>query len=206
MTLSEFEAMKARNPALAAVNPDNRSEPPPAREVNRTTRLERQHQSVFANHCLSKGYAYTWHRTDKPSTASPGTPDFIVGANERTYWIEFKLPGQKLSPDQEDFEKALTAQGLILYVVYSDAEAIQIIEDDKGDGMFPSMDQQPCPSGPMPQDDIEPMAPTNNPPSGGPFSKQRQSAQDNRRRITNAKAKPQLRDGPPAGKAGTDKP
>lgn len=208
MTRFELEALASRNPALAAVNPylDIRINPPPAREVNRTTRLEREHQKVFANYCLRKGYAFTWHRTDKPSTASPGTPDFIVGANGTTYWIEFKLSCQKLSPDQEDFRDKLAAQGIELHVVYSDAEGIELIENKRGDDKVRSMDQQPCASGPMPQDDIQPMAPTNNPPSGGPFSKLRQAAQNNRRRIMNAKAKPQLKDGPPDGKTGTDKP
>jgi hypothetical protein len=110
--------------------------PPPAK--NRTTRAERIHQGTFANHCLRKGYAFTWHRTDKPSTASPGTPDFIVGVRARTFWIEFKLPGEKLSPDQADFRNRLAAQGIALEVVYSDAEAIALVDPAPPDVSLPS--------------------------------------------------------------------
>jgi hypothetical protein len=130
MTKVELEAALARNPALSVDWKDNREPTPePERAPNRTSRFERQHQGVFANHCLRKGYAYTWHRTDKPSTASPGTPDFIVGAHGKTHWIEFKLPGEKLSADQEDFATRLKSQAIVLQVVYSDEEAIKMVEN-----------------------------------------------------------------------------
>src|SRR5208282_5384490 len=58
--------------------------------------------------------------------------------------------------------------------------------------------QQPCPSGPLPIDERNPLAPNDTTPSGGPFSEQRQEAQANRRRIENRKATKDKQLGGPA--------
>jgi hypothetical protein len=39
------------------------------------------------------------------------------------------LPGEKLSADQEDFATRLKSQAIVLQVVYSDEEAIKMVEN-----------------------------------------------------------------------------
>lgn len=73
---------------------------------------------------------WCWHATHKPSTASPGVPDFWVGVNSRGIWLEFKKDYScKLSDDQELFRKRCEAQGIEMHVVYSAFEAIQIVQE-----------------------------------------------------------------------------
>ena len=90
---------------------------------------ERKEQGQFASYCLLKDYPFVWHSTHKPSKATPGTPDFWVGVNGASLWIEFKRDYTcKLSPDQETFKAKLEAQGLRLYRVYSAMEAIELVK------------------------------------------------------------------------------
>lgn len=104
----------------------------PADEVHppaKTDKLERAEQKQFANYCLLHDYPFSWHKTNVRSTATPGTPDFWVGVNRGSLWIEFKRDYScTLSKAQEDFGKKLEAQGFALYIVYSSAEAIELVK------------------------------------------------------------------------------
>jgi len=69
---------------------------------------ERREQGEFANWLLlqnSQGrkIPFVWHATHTRSKATPGTPDFWVGINGRSLWIEFNslvvLPLNKTSSD-----------------------------------------------------------------------------------------------------------
>jgi hypothetical protein len=56
---------------------------------------ERKQQSDFANYLSlqnSKGckIPFCWHATHTRSKATPGTPDFWVGINGHSIWLEFK--------------------------------------------------------------------------------------------------------------------
>jgi VRR-NUC domain len=94
-----------------------------------TGRLEREEQRQFANWLLLNGYkARVWHATHKATTANPGVCDFIVPIWGGTLWIEFKLPGAKLSEAQEEFRAGLEAKGHQLYVCYSAGEAIALVK------------------------------------------------------------------------------
>jgi len=85
-------------------------------------------QREFAKWCADMGYRPVWHKTNKRSTANVGTPDFIVAARGTTFWIEFKRPGEPLSPDQGAFKKQLEANGVQMFVVYSAIEAQAVIQ------------------------------------------------------------------------------
>ena len=91
-------------------------------------RLEREHQRVVANYCHLEDLPFIWHATNARSRATIGTPDFIIGLRRGTLWLEMKLPGQKLSADQEVFRAVLRAQGITLHIAYSDDEAIKLIK------------------------------------------------------------------------------
>jgi hypothetical protein len=110
-------------PTGPGLHPKDDAHPPP-----RTNAPEKAEQRHFANYCLLHNYAFIWHATHKPSTATPGTPDFIVAVNRHSVWIEFKAWGAQLSKPQEEFRARLEAQGITLYVVYTHVEAIQLIQ------------------------------------------------------------------------------
>jgi VRR-NUC domain len=95
----------------------------------KTGTLERDEQRQFANWLLLHGYtAKVWHGTHKATTANPGVPDFIVAIWGGTLWIEFKLPGAKLSEAQEEFRAGLEAKGHQLHICYSANEAIALVK------------------------------------------------------------------------------
>jgi hypothetical protein len=117
-------------PESTAPDPKLRIHPPGKRDV-----AERKEQADFANWLLlqnSKGrmLPFCWHATHTRSKASPGTPDFWVGVNRRSMWIEFKKDyGCDLTPEQEEFRLRCEAQCIEMHVVYSCGEAIQLVED-----------------------------------------------------------------------------
>jgi hypothetical protein len=88
----------------------------------------------FANWSLlqnSKGRKIPfWHGTHQPPKASPGTPDFFVGINAHSMWIELKRDYScALTPEQEEFRLACEAQHIERYVVYSADGAIRLVEE-----------------------------------------------------------------------------
>jgi hypothetical protein len=104
----------------------------PADEVHpeaKTGKAERAEQKQFANYLLLRELPFVWHATHAPSKATPGTPDFWVGINRAGIWIEFKRDYScTLSSAQVQFQKKLEAQGFALYIVYSSAEAIELVK------------------------------------------------------------------------------
>ena len=70
-----------------------------------------------------------WHNTAKRSTGTVGCPDFVVPVNGWTLYIEFKQPGNDLSPVQRVYKRRLEEQRHEYYVVYNAAEAQALIEE-----------------------------------------------------------------------------
>jgi hypothetical protein len=96
----------------------------------KTSKLERDEQGHFWNWLCFNGYAdgTIWHRTDKRSTGTLGTPDFVVPIWGGVLYVEFKMAGNFLSPAQEKFQQGLEAKGHTIYVCYSCAEAIALVK------------------------------------------------------------------------------
>jgi hypothetical protein len=99
---------------------------------------EKVEQASFANYMLEKNakrgpneqIPWVWHDTHRKSRATPGTPDFYVGINGHSIWLEFKRDYScELSPPQEIFRLACQAQQIEHHVVYSAFQAIRIIEE-----------------------------------------------------------------------------
>ena len=95
----------------------------------KTDKLEREEQRQFASWLMLHDLPLVWHRTDKRTGCNVGCPDFILGIQGKTYWIEFKRRGFKLSPDQEKFRQRLEAQSIRLHLCYSAAEASQTVQE-----------------------------------------------------------------------------
>lgn len=82
---------------------------------------------------------YVHSRTDRKTTQAKGCPDFIIATgaeatsggykrSPRTYWIEVKKRGGKLSPEQNVVQHVLTALEHHHAVVYSFQEFLDIIK------------------------------------------------------------------------------
>ena len=102
-----------------------------ARMVCRT-RMERTEQRLFAQELSRLDFPFVWHRTDRKTAATLGTPDFIVGLNGQTLWIEFKALGGALSYEQTKFLARLGRQRIALHVCCGAAEAIRLLHKEKG--------------------------------------------------------------------------
>lgn len=112
--------------------------PDPALDVHpppKGSSAERKEQGQFANWLLfqngeGRDIPYCWHATHTSSKATPGTPDFWVGVNGHSMWIEFKRDYTcKLSPEQELFRQRCERQHIEMYVVYSAFEAIKLVQE-----------------------------------------------------------------------------
>ena len=90
-------------------------------------KYELAEQRLFLSELLRLELPFYYHRSDKPTGAVLGVPDFIVGVNGATAWIEFKAPGRKLRPEQERFAELLARQRIKHHVVFSAQEAIELL-------------------------------------------------------------------------------
>lgn len=77
-----------------------------------------------------KHLVVVWHGMHKRSTATRGTPDFIVGVGGVVLFIEFKRDyGCTLTDAQEEFRLACEEQQLNFHVVYSAGAAIALVRE-----------------------------------------------------------------------------
>jgi hypothetical protein len=72
--------------------PDSHLDPHP---LPKTGTAERKEQGTFVAWLLlqnskARKIPFSWHATHTRSKATPGTPDFFVGVNGHSMWIEFK--------------------------------------------------------------------------------------------------------------------
>jgi hypothetical protein len=92
-------------------------------------KLEREEQRVFSRELNRLELPFYWHRTDKPTGANAGVPDFIVGVNGVTVWIEFKAEGSgRMRPEQIRFQELLARQKIKYRLVFSAKEAIELLQ------------------------------------------------------------------------------
>jgi hypothetical protein len=115
----------------AGDQPGDLSQLPPIEEHEpKIPILERDEQRTFSRWCRKHdlGDSMIWHSTAHRTKGTRGCPDFVLPVNGLTLYIEFKLPGNRLSPDQEAFRVSLDKQRTQLHVVHSADEAISLVE------------------------------------------------------------------------------
>lgn len=91
-------------------------------------KLEREEQRLFSSELLRRELPFYWHSTAHKTKATPGVPDFVIGLNATTVWIEFKAPGGRMSDEQLAFAERLRQQKQNFHLVYSCKEAIEILD------------------------------------------------------------------------------
>jgi hypothetical protein len=89
--------------------------------------LEREEQRLFSRELQRRELPFYWHSTAHRTKATVGCPDFIVGINAVTIWIEFKMHGGRLSEDQLAFAARLGTQHCRYHLVFSCKEAIELL-------------------------------------------------------------------------------
>jgi hypothetical protein len=91
-------------------------------------RSERTLQTQLVNLLRLKGIEPLWHRTDKKSAATVGWPDLTFSVKGIPTLWEVKLPGKKLSDEQQMLRVRLIENGWNYHVVHSVDEALTILK------------------------------------------------------------------------------
>ena len=113
---------------LAAREARNKPEPAKASPAVKDGPERAIHDQIEAT-LKFKRYFYIHSRMDRATTNQLGTPDFIIAAPDgRTFWIEVKRKGGKLTPDQSITRHILLALGHKYAVVYSYQDFLEAIK------------------------------------------------------------------------------
>jgi hypothetical protein len=98
--------------------------PDPAKQATTLKRNEIKEQRVFSRLMTQRRILFINPRSDLKSTIYPGHPDFTIFLpNGRSLFIEMKVPGGRLSPEQIGRIEALRAIGHQVEVAWSADEA-----------------------------------------------------------------------------------
>lgn len=90
--------------------------------------IEKLHRPAAA-WLKARNIAFVWNRTDVPSTATEGAPDFVIACNPPLF-VEFKTKVGKLSEKQRDWHFLAERQGVTVHVLRS-FESFEDLMKDK---------------------------------------------------------------------------
>lgn len=98
------------------------------RDRDTVPKAEKQEHDELIRYLEHKGWFYHHSRMDKATTSARGIPDFIVGLCGQGVCIEFKLPGRKLTPAQEEWKERATNSRWPYYIFHTAVEAIKMLQ------------------------------------------------------------------------------
>jgi hypothetical protein len=121
------------------IDPADRAALGPAAQLNSEAGTGARHRSEIAQQKIFANWlkiqkrngrlAYVWHGTHKKSTATVGTPDFIVAVKgPKTLWLEFKAPGNSCTPEQEQTLALLDSLGHAAHILPDADSAIRLVK------------------------------------------------------------------------------
>jgi hypothetical protein len=92
-------------------------------------RSEKEEHRIFSRwlYLHRKELVARYDRMDKRTSGTVGWPDYTVCHHGRTLFLEFKVLGGRLSPEQEALIERLTEQDFMAAIPSSAAEAIKIV-------------------------------------------------------------------------------
>jgi hypothetical protein len=90
-------------------------------------RLERDLHKQICNDLTRREIVFYHSRTDRKSTIGVGLPDFAFALNGCPLAIEVKLPGEKLTPQQETVCDLMRQNGWHVHTVHSFDEFLAAI-------------------------------------------------------------------------------
>ena len=101
------------------------TEPPKGPPVDRESELH----DAITQYCREHGWSYIHSRMDRRTTTAAGVCDFVIFADMgRTFCVECKRKGGKLSPQQQAFAAHLSRLGHKSHTVYSMAEFLEAVK------------------------------------------------------------------------------
>ncbi len=100
----------------------------PAARNKEDMKRERDLQIQIVSFLRMRGHTVIWSRLDRRLTATKGTPDILLAVHGRAVALEAKLPGGKLSEDQERMRDGLIADGWKYALVTSLEEAKAVVD------------------------------------------------------------------------------
>lgn len=92
-------------------------------------RLERDLHKLIMNELSRRQIFYVHSRTDKKTSQNVGVPDFIFAVLGLPTAVEVKLPGRKLTADQEYVRNAMIQDGWRYEVVYSFDQFVSLLKE-----------------------------------------------------------------------------
>lgn len=108
---------------LEKLFPEERRKTLELRSRNERRREKKMH-AKFEDWLRLRQITWVDSRMDRPSTIQEGHPDYTILYDNRNLMVEFKVPGGKLSPAQEERIAALRRCGNKVVVCYSWEEGI----------------------------------------------------------------------------------
>jgi hypothetical protein len=90
---------------------------------------EKSMHEVFSQWLNLNGIRYRHDRMDKKTTGQVGWPDFTIVYGGKALLIEFKMPGNGLSPEQKECVDDLLNTGTAVVVCSTASDAIEFTRD-----------------------------------------------------------------------------
>jgi hypothetical protein len=78
-------------------------------------------------HCRDNGWLCVHSRMDRRSTNAVGTPDFIIVTPGTVLFVEAKMPGKKLRPEQRAFAAHIRKLGWPHATVHTFTEFLEVV-------------------------------------------------------------------------------
>ena len=93
---------------------------------------ERKMHHMFEAWLLRNDIMYRHDRMDRKTTCAKGWPDFQMLYNGLTCFVEFKVPGNTLEPEQEAIGLKLMQNGFSCLVAFTYESAVRWTEEQLG--------------------------------------------------------------------------
>jgi hypothetical protein len=89
--------------------------------------LEKKEHVQLENWLNQREWFYDHQRMDKAATNQKGIPDFVIGVYGLLVCVEFKRPGKKLTPEQEEWRRRASVSRCRYHVYDNAGEAITML-------------------------------------------------------------------------------
>ena len=112
------------DPKIAAASPPQQYQAPSKSDV----KLEKQLQAQIRGFLERNGITVIQNRTDRATSNNVGTPDLLWAFKGKAIAWEVKLPGKRLTEEQEKMKAKLIADGWSYCTIYTYDEAVFIFQ------------------------------------------------------------------------------
>lgn len=97
--------------------------------VEQAVKSERQLQDNISRLLRIRGIAFFRQRMDRRTTGTVGQPDFLFAINGHACAFEAKMPDNHPTKEQLDVHRAMRANGWSVWLIYSEREAVDVLNE-----------------------------------------------------------------------------